>query len=350
MPVRDLLDMEAGAEEELSRLNLGYVDSRGGPELRRAIASLYEQTNDDHILAHSGAEEPIFTVMNALLEPGDNIVVQFPAYQSHYSIAENRGASVTRWNANFNRAGAPDIAELKQLIAPDTRAIVITTPNNPTGYQFTAEEFDAIVDLARKQNLWLFVDEVYRGTEREAQRLPLICDRYERGISLGGLAKAYGLAGLRIGWIATQDRQLLERAATIKDYLTICNSAPSEFLAALALRHADELTERVRRMTASNLDVLDEFFADRADLFRWHRPAAGTTAFPRYLRGSSKEFCEAAVEHAGVLLLPSAVLDAGDAHFRVGYGRANLAEALAALGAFIDRSQTNRRKRESHAV
>lgn len=335
MPLRDLLALEPGAEEEFARLNLGYVDSRGGPELRRAVAALYQNAKHDDILVHSGAEEPIFTFMSAVLEANDNIIVQFPAYQSHYSIAESRGATVTRWKADLDRSGAPGTEELAHLIRPETRAIVVTTPNNPTGYQFSREEFNAIIALAEKHGVWLFVDEVYRGTEREAPRLPAVCDLYERGVSLCGLAKAYGLAGLRIGWIATQNKNLLNRIATIKDYLTICNSAPSEFLGALALRHNEALTDRVRRITANNLDLLDDFFARRRDLFEWRRPKAGTTAFPRYLAGSSKTFCEEAVERAGVLLLPSTYFDAGDAHFRIGYGRANLPEALAALDKFI---------------
>lgn len=336
MTVEELLALESTADVEFARLKLGYVNSRGGKDLRRAIASLYERCADHCILVHSGAQEPIFTFMHAVLEPGDDLIVQFPMYQSHYSIAEGLGARVTRWNGNLDAGGAPDVTALEHLVGPHTRAIVITTPNNPTGYQFDPAEFDVIVGVARRHGLWLFVDEVYRGTEREAQRLPAICDQYERGVSLGGTAKAYGLPGLRIGWIATQDEPLLERIATIKDYLTICNSAPSEFLAALALRHGERLTERVRAITARNLDLLDTFFAARSELFHWMRPHAGTTAFPRYLGGSSDAFCARAVERAGVLLLPSTAFDAGDAHLRIGYGRLNVAEALTALGAFLD--------------
>ncbi|HZY96943.1 MAG TPA: aminotransferase class I/II-fold pyridoxal phosphate-dependent enzyme [Candidatus Cybelea sp.] len=338
LSVRELFALEPAAKEDFARLSLGYVDSRGGPALRRAIAGPYRQTGPERILVHSGTEEPIFTVMNALLEPGDHLIVQFPAYQSQYSIAESIGAHVTRWNSDLDREGAPDLEELPRLIRAETRVIVVTTPNNPTGYPFDRAQLESVVELARERGLWLVVDEVYRGTEREAERLPAICDLYERGVSLGGLAKAYGLAGLRIGWIATQDERLLDRAATIKDYLTICNSAPSEFLAAVALRHNEQLTERVRRITAANLDKLDEFFARRSDLFAWTRPRAGTTAFPRYLGGSSDAFCRRAVEEAGVLLLPSRIFDAGDAHLRIGYGRTNLGEALAALDAFIERS------------
>ncbi|HEX3457895.1 MAG TPA: aminotransferase class I/II-fold pyridoxal phosphate-dependent enzyme [Candidatus Baltobacteraceae bacterium] len=339
MPVHDLLAFEPDAAQRLAQLRLGYVESRGTAELRLAIAALYAHGDADQVLVHAGSEEPIFTFMHAALEPGDHIVVQFPAYQSHYSIAESIGASITRWDSDLDREGVPGVAALEGLLRPETRAIVVTTPNNPTGYSLSRAEFEAVVELARSRGLWLFCDEVYCGTEREAERLPAACDVYDRGVSLGGMAKAYGLAGLRIGWVSASQRPLLDRMATIKDYLTICSSAPSEFLAALALRHDAGLTERVRGICVHNLDLLDEFFARRAELFRWARPRAGTTAFPRYLGSEgSAAFCRRVVEEAGVLLLPSTTFDAGDAHFRIGYGRANLPEALAALDAFASRA------------
>ncbi len=337
MSVDELLTFEPDAARRFARLRLGYVDSRGTPELREAIAGLYTHGDAERVLVHAGSEEPIFAFMHAVLEPGDHAVVQFPAYQSHYSIAQSIGASVTHWDSDLDAGGAPSVASLERLLRPETRAIVVTTPNNPTGYSFSRADLDAIVELASSRGLWLFCDEVYRGTEREAERLPAACDLYDRGVSLGGMAKAYGLAGLRIGWVSTSQASLLERMAAIKDYLTICNGAPTEFLAALALRHDHDLTERVRGICTRNLDLLDEFFSRRADLFRWTRPRAGTTAFPHYLGNEGSEaFCRRAVEEAGVLLLPSSVFDAGDAHLRIGYGRANLPEGLAALDAFLE--------------
>ena len=340
MPVRDLLALEPGSAERLAELRLGYTQSRGGPDLREAIASLYEHRDPERVLAHGGSEEPIYTFMHAVLRPGDRIVVQTPAYQSHYSVAEEIGAEVARWESDLSREGAPDLDALEALATPATRAILLTTPNNPTGYPFARAELDAVVAFARARGLYLFCDEVYLGTEREAPRLPAVCDLYERGISLGGMSKAYGLAGLRVGWICTSDRTLYERMAALKDYLTICNSAPSEFLAAIALRNAEALSERVRAICARNLDRLDAFFAERGDLFEWKRPRAGTTAFPRYLRGSSAAFCERLVREAGVMLLPSAAIEAGDERVRFGYGRENLPEALAALEAFTGRPST----------
>ncbi len=336
LAVRDLLALEPGSAELLTQLGLGYTESRGGAPLRAAIASLYERGDPEHVLAHCGAEEAVFTLMHAILQPGDHVIVQFPSYQSHYSIPLAIGATVTQWNSDLAAAGAPNVEELEHLIRPSTRAIVLTTPNNPTGYPLDRAQMDAIVRAAGEHDLWLVVDEVYRGLEREAERLPAASDLYERGVSIGALSKAYGLPGLRIGWISTRDRRLYDAMAELKDYLSICNGAAGEFLATLALRHSEMLIERVRRLTAANLDRLDEFFTRRHSLFEWSRPRAGTTAFPRYLGGSSEAFCTRLVERAGVLLLPSTAFDAGDERFRVGYGRTNLPEALVALDAFLE--------------
>jgi len=336
MSLRELLAYEPDAADALLDVWLGYTESRGSPELRRAIAALYDRPGADGVLVHAGAQEPIFAFMNVALSPGDHIVAQVPAYQSHYSIAEAAGAEVTRWESDLDRDGAPDPDDLVRAIRPNTRGIVITSPNNPTGYVFDRERIDATVAIARKHGLWIFADEVYRGSERDpSDRIPAVCDLYERGVSLGAMAKAYGLAGLRIGWIATQDAALYEQIAAFKDYLTICNPAPSEYAAALALRHNDALIERVRRIAASNLDRLDAYFDGHRDIWEWTRPRAGTTAFPRYRAGSTQKLCADLVEHAGVLLLPSVAFDAGDERVRIGYGRKNLPEALAAMNDYL---------------
>jgi aspartate/methionine/tyrosine aminotransferase len=327
--IDQLLALEPGARERLCDVWLGYTESRGNPELRAEIASLYEQIDADDVLVHSGAQEPIFTFSNVALAPGDQAIVQFPAYQSHYAIGEAVGAGIVRWHGDLSNHGAPDPDDLARAITPSTRAIFITTPNNPTGYVFDRERLDATIALARKHGLLLFSDEVYRGSERDpADRLPAVCDLYERGISLGAMAKTYGLAGLRIGWIATRDPLIYQQMAAFKDYLTICNSAPSEFLATLALRHGEALQERSRAIARTNLALLDAFFARHAERWFWQRPRAGTTAFPRYLAGSTERLCADLVERSGVLLLPSVTYDAGDEHVRIGYARTNLPEAL----------------------
>jgi len=190
--------------------------------------------------------------------------------------------------------------------------------------------------------MYLFSDEVYRGIERDqAKRLPQAADVYERALSLNVVSKAYGLPGLRVGWIACRDRDVLARMLKIKHYLSICNSAPSEVLATIAVKAGGRIMQRNRDICADNLQKLDAFFARHADRFQWHTPDGGCVAYPRYLGGDGVErFCEQLVEEAGVLLLPasmyhSELLPTPPDRFRIGYGRLGLDEALAAFEDFI---------------
>lgn len=336
MTIAELLEIEPGARERFDEVWLGYTESPGSPMLRAAIAATYGEPIDaSNVLVHSGAEEPLFAFMNVVLNAGDHVVVHFPGYQSHYAIAEAIGAQVSRWTGDEGDRWALDPAELERLLRPSTRAVVISSPHNPTGWCMDRERLDAIVAIARKRGLWLLSDEVYRGLERDVPAAPAACEAYERAVSVGGTAKTYGLAGLRIGWLATRDRTLLQSVAKFKDYLTICNAAPSEFLATLALEHSETLLNRTRGIVASNLDALGPFFARHGGRFEWQRPPGGTTAFPKLLGGDVDRFCADLVAKTGVLLLPGTLFDAGDAHFRLGYGRSDLPRGLRVLEEYL---------------
>jgi aspartate/methionine/tyrosine aminotransferase len=330
--VADLLAMEPGAHEALLGLRLGYTESPGSPSLRRRISALYAGRSPEDILVFAGAEEAIFLFMQAALEPGDHVVVHCPCYQSLTAVAEARGCEVSRWETREEDGWALDVDALRARLKPNTKAVVVNSPHNPTGYHMTRETQREIVEITESRGIVLLSDEVYRGLERDpGDLLPAACDLGERTVSLGVMSKTYGLPGLRIGWLATRDGKLLARVAGLKDYTTICSSAPSELLAEVALRHADGLAARNRRIIASNLDLLDGFFARHADLFTWRRPSAGPIAFPRLNRGDIAVFCDDLVRRSGVLLLPGTVYRDGGNHFRVGFGRATMPEALKAL-------------------
>jgi aspartate/methionine/tyrosine aminotransferase len=337
MTVEELLALEPGAEEGLRRQWLGYTESQGSPSLRREISRIYDAINPDDVLVFSGAEEAIFIFMHAYLSAGDHIIVHWPCYQSLYEVAGSIGCQVTRWQGRAYEGWALDLNELKDSLQPNTKAIILNCPHNPTGYLMSQEDFKALNDLANERGIVLFSDEVYRESEYNLKdRLPAACDLGEQAISLGVTSKSYGLPGLRIGWIATHNQELYARMASLKDYTTICNSAPSEFLAEVAMRHREELSVRSIKTITHNLSILDDFFERYGKMFQWQRPKAGPIAFPRLLGHDIETFCDDLVNEANVLLLPGSLYNHSGNHFRIGFGRRNLPEAVERLKAFVE--------------
>jgi aspartate/methionine/tyrosine aminotransferase len=332
LAVNDLLALEPDAGQRLNSLRLGYTEVPGSHELRDAVAGAYEHAEADDVLALAAAEEGIFVGYHALLGPDDHVVVEAPCYGSAIEVARSTGACVEVWQRRYEDGWRHDVDALERLLRPETRLMYINSPHNPTGTGMSREAFERIVELAAERSIVLFSDEVYRGLEHDpADRLPAACDVYEHAISLGTVSKAYGLPGLRIGWLASRDRELLERIRELKLYTTICSSAPSELLVALALRHGEHLIDRNHQLILANLPVVDDLVARRGELFEWVRPNAGPIGFPSVRVDRDVErWCELLAERAGVLLLPGAVYDE-PRHLRLGFGRANLAEAVERL-------------------
>jgi aspartate/methionine/tyrosine aminotransferase len=332
MTMSELLDLEPSSRAQLEQLSLGYTETAGAPALRRAVAALHQRISPEQVLVCCGAEEPIFAFMNVMICPGDHVVAQWPGYQSHYEVARARGAEITPWRGDPERGWSFDVDELASLLRPTTKGLLVSSPHNPTGAHFTPAQWSAVVELARERGLWLFSDEVYRGLEHDpAARLSAACDVYERGVSVNGTSKSYALAGLRIGWLATRAREIYTAVAAFKDYTTISSAAPSELLATIAVQHSAALWQRSRARLLRNVELLDAFFARHRAQFSWRRPSAGTTALVRYRPGGASAFADKTVREHGVMLVPSPHFDCGDEHLRFGYGRANLAEALAAF-------------------
>jgi aspartate/methionine/tyrosine aminotransferase len=317
-------------------LSLGYTESPGHPRLRREIAALYERVAPEETLIFGGAEEAIFATLNATLGPGDHAVVIAPAYQSLYAVARGAGADVTLVPLDAEAGWRLDLQALRAAVRPSTRLLVVNFPHNPTGALPDRETFAAIVDLAREAGAWLLSDEVDRLLEYEpADRLPAAVDLYERAISLGVMSKAFALAGLRIGWVATHDAGLLGRLQRFKDYTTICCSAPSEVLAIIALHAREAVLARSLGIIRANLPHVDAFFARWSGRFAWTRPRVGPIAFPRLLAAEPiARFAEELVAAEGVMILPGTVYDHPGNHFRLGFARRNVPEALARLDRF----------------
>lgn len=338
MTISELLALEPGAAENFQNVWLGYTESPGSPTLRAEICKLYEKVSPDDILVHTGAEEAIFNFMFSMFKEYDHIIVHSPGYQSLAGAARGAGCDVSLWRAREENNWTLDLDELRHLLRTKTKAIVINTPHNPTGYLMSRTDYDAVHKFAQENELLIFSDEVYRESEYDpAMRLPAGCDYGEHAVSLGVTSKTYGLAGLRIGWIATKNKEIYEKMAALKDYTTICNSAPSEFLAEVALRHRTELVERNVNIIKHNLTVVSELFARHSSLFSWVRPQAGSMAFPRYKAGNVEKFCDELVKKAGVLLLPGTMYDDSNNYFRLGLGRKNLPQAVGRLEDFLSK-------------
>jgi aspartate/methionine/tyrosine aminotransferase len=341
-PMSELLALADDESRALwDGLELGYTESTGHPLLRREIAGLYETIEPDDVLTFAGAEEAIFCLANVLLGPGDHAIVTWPAYQSLYEVGRAAGADVTLHELHESDGWAIDVDRLRAQVTPATRLIVVNLPHNPTGMLADRATYEAIVAIAAESGAHLLVDEVYRGLEfDESDRLPTGADALDRGISLGVMSKSYAMAGLRIGWLATRDRDLLARLMAFKDYTTICSSAPSEILSIIALRAREEVLARSRRIVASNLDLLDAFFADWADRFAWVRPRGGSIGFARLTVPGIRidDWAAELVQAGGVLLVPGSVFGYPGNHFRVGFGRTDMPDALAGLEAFAEMS------------
>jgi aspartate/methionine/tyrosine aminotransferase len=342
----ELLAFASPADRErFDKLHLGYTETFGSKPLLAEIAATYDNIGTSELLCFAGAEEGIYVAMRVLLNPEDHCVVITPNYQAAETVPLSICA-VTGVALDADDHWSLDIDKVEAALRPNTRLISINFPNNPTGAIPRRATFDALVDLCRERGIWLFSDEVYRLIERDpAIRLPQVADAYERGISLNVMSKSYGLPGLRIGWLACRDRVFLAECERYKHYLSICNSAPSELLAEIALKARVPILERNRRIVRDNLTLLNAFFGDFPDLFDWCQPDGSCVAFVRYKGAEGVEqFTDRLVDETGVLLLPSSIYrsDLGPVpqdYFRIGFGRSNMAEGLTVFRNWLLRNQ-----------
>jgi aspartate/methionine/tyrosine aminotransferase len=322
-------------------MSFGYTETFGDPALREAIAGMYRTAGADDVICFAGAEEALYLAMQVLLGPDDHAVVITPNYQAAETVPLSLCA-VSGVALDPARDWALDLDEVAAAIRPNTRVVSVNFPNNPTGKVIAAEELTRLAELCDGHGIHLFSDEVYRGLERDPSRtLPPVADLSERALSLDVTSKSLGLPGLRIGWITCRDRQLRSRLERAKHYTTICNAAPSEILARIAIKARTRILDRNRAIIAANVPVFDAFFAEFTELFDWRAPDGGCVAYPRYRGADGVEaFCTELIEETGVLLLPASIYrseltDTPADRFRVGVGRLDSEPALDAFGTWL---------------
>ncbi len=323
-----------------NNLALGYTEYYGLPLLKEEISKLYAGLDHKHILVYSGAEEAIYITMRVLLKPNDHVVVITPCYNSHKEIPKAIGACVTELALDCkNERWSLDLEKLSSCVTDQTKLIIINFPHNPTGFQPNLETFQSIIDIAKRHQTYLLSDEVFRWSEQEPRdRLPNAVECYEKALSLGVMSKSFGLAGLRIGWIASNLKNLLQEFVSYKNYTSMCNSAPSEILSVIALRNKERILQKIKGITKQNLDLLDNYFQCHSDIYQWERPRAGFVGFPKLkLKINIETFAKKLIEEENVLILPDTLFDYSDNRFRIGYGRRYFPETLDKLERFTKR-------------
>ncbi|MEW1643770.1 capreomycidine synthase [Streptomyces sp. NPDC091219] len=327
--LRRLLGITVG---ELDGIALDDAPSYGGGRLRRAVADRFTAGDVDRVMATHGSTEAIFVVMNALLSAGDEIVVVDPAYHSLTSVAESIGCRLVRWRLRPESGFAPDLDELRTLLTPRTRMIVVNFPHNPTGAHLTRRQFDDLLALVDGHDLHLVWDAAFAELVWDSEPLPDPSTLHERCVGLGTMSKAYGLPGTRVGWCLAAP-EILARLVPLRDALTICLSPLTEHLAARALEGADRILADRRAGAARNLDRLDAWAKENDDLVSWSRPAGGVTAFPAFTGiADTEDLCRELGTRHDLLLVPGAGFGHPD-RVRLGFGGAEdaFAEGLTRL-------------------
>ncbi len=316
------------------RLTYGTIE--GHPSFKEGICSLYHTLKPDEIVPTHGAAGANHHVFYSLIEPGDRVISIMPTYQQLYSIPESYGAKVKLLHLKAKNGYLPDLEELKALAVPGTKMICINNPNNPTGALMSRELLMQIVEIARNADAYVLCDEVYRHLTQKDAWCESIVDLYEKGIAVSSMSKVFSLAGLRLGWIATHDRDVIKTCLSHRDYNLISCGMLDEELAGIALKHSDKLLARNQAIVRTNLEILDQWVQSEPHM-SYQKPQAGTTALVFYDYDiDSYEFCERMYHEVGTFVTPGDCFEEKHS-MRIGYASdtQELKDGLAAMSSFL---------------
>lgn len=320
--VKDLLADDPGYIEQLLATDLNYPYVNGIPQLRENIANLYDDVGINNVLVTTGAVEANYNATHSLLNAGDEIVIMLPNYMQIWGIAKNYNFKLKSFHLKEENGWAPDLDELNEIVSQNTKLIAVCNPNNPTGYILTENEMDTIVDIAKQAGAWILADEVYSGAERLTDdETPSFYGRYEKVIAIGSMSKAYGLPGLRIGWVVAPVDMINDIWAR-HEYTTISATMISNKLAAIALspKVRPRLIQRARNYIRKGYPILQKWMDSHEDTFSVVPPQAAAIAFVRYhLDINSSEFAEQLRKEKSVFIVPGDHFGM-DKFFRISFG------------------------------
>ena len=314
----------------LMQAPLGYEAVAGRPGLRRMLCEQYYPNLDAaHLVTTSGAQEGIFLVMQALLQPGDQVITFTPCFEPLVTVAAETGAEVTTLPlTESNEAGwSIDWQQLDQTMGPDTKMLVINFPHNPTGCHISQAEMDKLVTCCEQHGCWLLSDEVFRGLEPQPeQRLAPAATLYDRAISLGVMSKALGLPGIRLGWLATQNQALIQRLSEIKSHLSICQSSLDAELSQVIIPHSEAIWQHHVNRINSNKAALNKIIQDHDD-FSWHQPTAAATGFIQLNTEKGQDYAFQLAKAHQVMVLPNEAFLTDRQGFRITLGGTDPSQA-----------------------
>lgn len=336
--VRELLHQDQ--IDELITLPLSYTQTNGSIPLRTAISRQYEGCDRDNVIVTNGSAEANFIATWVTLTPGDELVYMLPNYMQIWGVAQNSGATIVPITVREELGWQIDLDELVDTVSSRTKVISVCNPNNPTGSILTEETRDLLVDLARSCDAWILADEVYRGAELLDMDTPSFWGKYEKVVVTGGLSKAYGLPGLRIGWLVGP-KDFISMSWTAKDYTTIAPGALSDKIATFVLDPSvkSQIFERNKTILNDNLSYLQGWMSDQNTVLKLIPPKAGGMAFLRYdLNIGSTELANRLRNEESVLLVPGDCFGM-DGFLRLGFGseKSYLAAGLDRTGRFLDK-------------
>lgn len=335
LSIADVLDEDG--QNVLRNYQLGYGAFTGLEELRQIVADQYATLGSEDVLVFGGASEAIYTFMRTNLSPGDEVVVQSPIFNSLRGTALAIGCRIIEWQPTDEMACTFDVSELATLCNKQTKLIVFNFPHNPSGQTISEDDLRSIVETARRSDAMIFSDEQFRLLEMPTTpTLPAACDLYEKAVSVTGVSKTFGMGGLRIGWLATRCRDVLERAKEYRYYTTEMTNTPCQMLAAEAMKKGDKILNRNRTLIAANVERLRTFCSENDKHLVLHPPKAGTMALvEQTTRLTSTEFCDRLLDEQRVFLVPGESMGLSDRLLRFGFGRDDFSDALERLNRFL---------------
>jgi aspartate/methionine/tyrosine aminotransferase len=325
---------------DLKDLPIRYGYHKGKPELRECLANQYPGLNSNQVIVTNGASEAIFSIMSAILVPGDHVIIEHPNYPSLYEIPRSLGCSVSFLHLSFDKQFKPDLDEIRSLVTTKTKLVCLTHPNNPTGSMISKETLEKLIEWVEAQNLYLLFDETYREMSFESI-LPPAATLSPHVISISSMSKCYGLPGIRIGWLATEEQSILDAVLAIREQVTITNNAMSEEIALRVLEQKDKYLKKAREHIQRNRTIVSAWMNQQEDI-EWVYPEAGVVSLPRvaaHVKVDPEKLFRMLAEKYKTFVIPGRCFEMDNTYFRLGFGATpdEIETGLKNLGSALNR-------------